>query len=221
MTKAETEAGSPPHEGTEVGAAAHRVTDIAALEALYGSPGRASLDKVADRLTPLYRRWIMASRFCILSTVGPEGTDASPRGDDGPVVREADARTLLLPDWRGNNRMDSLRNIVRDPRVSLMFLVPGSSNVVRVNGRAYLTTDPDMLVSFEDRGRSPRSVVAIRIAEVYTQCARAILRAGLWGDAPSPDLPSVGDILSEQTGGDFDGVSYDADWAERAARTMW
>lgn len=199
----------------------HAVTDIAALEALYGAPGRAALDKVADRLTPLYRRWIMASRFCILSTVGPEGTDASPRGDDGPVVAEADARTLLLPDWRGNERIDSLRNIVRDGRVSLMFLVPGSANVVRINGRGHVSVDPALLARFEDRGRRPRVVVVVAIAEIYTQCARAILRAGLWGDRPAPDLPSVGDILAEQTRGAFDGAAYDAEWPGRAARSMW
>ena len=117
------------------------IDDIAALEALYGTPGQPALRKVVDRLTPLYRRWIMASRLCMLATVGPEGTDCSPRGDDGPAVLELDERTLALPDWRGNNRLDSLRNILRDPRVSLMFLVPGSNNVVRVNGRARLTAD--------------------------------------------------------------------------------
>ena len=195
--------------------------DLAALEALYGTPGRAALDKVADRLTPLYRRWIMASRFCILSTVGPEGTDASPRGDDGPVVAEADERTLLLPDWRGNERIDSLRNVVRDGRVSLMFLVPGSANVVRVNGQAHVSADPALLARFEGRGRRPRTVLVVAIGEIYTQCARAILRAGLWGDAPAPDLPSVGDILAERTAGGIDGAAYDAEWPGRAARTMW
>lgn len=113
----------------------------AALAALYGSPGEAALAKVARRMTPLYRAWIGRSRFCVLSTVGPEGTDASPRGDGGPVVLELDAGTLALPDWRGNERIDSLRNVVRDPRVSLMFFVPGSDNVVRVNGRGRVTAD--------------------------------------------------------------------------------
>ncbi|MDB2406956.1 pyridoxamine 5'-phosphate oxidase family protein [Jannaschia sp.] len=197
----------------------HDITDLDALHALYGTPGAASLDKVADRMTPLYRRWIMASRFCILSTVGPEGTDVSPRGDDGPVVQELDARTLLLPDWRGNQRLDSLRNIVRDPRVSLMFLVPGSANVVRLNGTARLTTDPDLIARFQGKGR-PTLVAKVTIAEIYSQCARAILRAELWGDTPAPDLPSVGDLLREQKDG-FDGAAYDAEWPERAARTMW
>ena len=114
----------------------HKVMDIAGLEALYGQPGEASLIKVTDYLTPDHRRWIMASRFCVLSSVGPEGTDVSPRGDDGPVVRAPDDRTLLLPASRGNNRMDSLRNIVRDGRVSLIILSPRSNTAMRVNGSA-------------------------------------------------------------------------------------
>lgn len=150
------------------------VKDIAALEALYGTPGEASLRKVAPCLTPTYRKWIMSSRFCILSTVGAEGTDGSPRGDDGPVVLELDPQTLALPDWRGNQRLDSLRNIVSDGRVSLMFMVPGSNTVVRVNGSAVLSDDPDLVTRFEQKGRHPATVIVIRIAEVYTQCARAL-----------------------------------------------
>ena len=109
------------------------IADIDALEALYGTPGQPSLRKVAGQMTPLYRKWIMASRLCILSTVGPQGTDGSPRGDDGPVVIELDPSTLAMPDWRGNNRLDSLRNIVSDGRVSLMFMIPGSNTVVRID----------------------------------------------------------------------------------------
>ncbi|WP_163849008.1 pyridoxamine 5'-phosphate oxidase family protein [Pseudooceanicola aestuarii] len=195
---------------------------IPALEALYGTPGRAALDKVAPRLTPLYRKWILQSRFCVLSTVGPEGTDGSPRGDDRPVVQEWDAQTLLLPDWRGNNRMDSLRNIVADGRVSLMFMVPGSDNVVRVNGQARITADAEMLARFDRDGRLPRSVIVIRLAEVYAQCARAVMRAGLWsGEDASGDLPGVGAILEEMTSGAIDGASYDAAWPDRAAASMW
>jgi len=196
------------------------ITDPAELEALYGAPGEASIIKVADHLTPLYRKWIEASRFCILSTVGPEGTDASPRGDDGPVVTELDPKTLAMPDWRGNNRMDSLRNIVRDPRVSLMFMVPGSNNVVRVNGTAQVSVEAGLLARFSDKGCLPRSVVVVRIGEVYSQCARALMRSALWGDTPVPDLPSVGALLAEAKDG-FDGESYDAEWGARAEKTMW
>ena len=197
------------------------IRNVAALEALYGAPGKASLIKVVDRLNDTYRRWIMASRLCVVSTIGPDGTDGSPRGDDGPVVQELDPKTLLLPDWRGNNRMDTLRNIVADGRVSLMFIVPGSNNVVRVNGTAEVTLDPELLARFSDKGRSPRSVVVITIAEVYSQCARALMRAGIWkaGDE-SADLPTVGEMLAEAEAG-FDGATYDAEWAGRAAKTMW
>ncbi len=132
------------------------ITTLPALEALYGTPGEASLAKVARRMTPAYRAWIARARFCILSTVGPEGTDASPRGDDGPVVAEIDPGTLALPDWRGNERIDSLRNIVRDPRASLMFLVPGSNNVVRVNGRARVTADGPLMRCATGRARFRR-----------------------------------------------------------------
>ena len=198
------------------------VESIEALEALYGTPGEASLVKVARQMTPLYRKWIAASRFCVLSTVGPEGTDGSPRGDEGPVVRELDPQTLAMPDWRGNNRMDSLRNIVSDGRVSLMFMVPGSNTVVRVNGQARLTADPDLLKSFEHKGGVPRTVIVIKIAEIYTQCARALIRSGTWsGVDESAGLPSAGDILREMTDGRIDGATYDAEWGARAAKTMW
>lgn len=197
------------------------IEDIAALEALYGKPASPSLKKVARGLTPLYRKWILTSRFCVLSTVGPDGTDGSPRGDDGPVVRELDPQTLAMPDWRGNNRMDSIRNIVADGRVSLMFLVPGSNTVVRVNGTARVSTDPALTGLFDDRGRLPRSVIVIRIAEVYTQCARAPMRAGLWQRDDSAGLPTVGDILAEQTDGAEGGAEYDENWGARAVRTLW
>ncbi|MEM7076766.1 MAG: pyridoxamine 5'-phosphate oxidase family protein [Pseudomonadota bacterium] len=192
-----------------------------ALEALYGTPAPASVAKVAHKLTPLYRKWIMTSRFCILSTVGPEGTDGSPRGDDGPVVAELDERTLTMPDWRGNNRLDSLRNIVEDGRVSLMFMVPGSNTVVRLNGRARLTEDHALRTRYARNGILPATVIVIRIGEIFTQCARAPLRAGLWQRDDSAGLPSVGEILAEQTDGDQGGADYDRDWPERARRTLW
>ncbi|MFY0618444.1 MULTISPECIES: pyridoxamine 5'-phosphate oxidase family protein [unclassified Shimia] len=198
------------------------VTDIAELEALYGPPGSASTNKVARQMTPLYRQWIMASRFCVVSTVGAEGTDGSPRGDDGPVVRELDDHTLAMPDWRGNNRIDTLRNIVTDGRISLMFMVPGSNNVVRVNGVAKVTTDTALCESFEVQGKHPRAVIVIKIGEIYTQCARALMRARLWkSDDESAGLPTAGQVLAEQTDGAEGGQAYDDAWAPRAAKTMW
>ena len=198
------------------------IKDIDALEALYGEPGAVSLRKVTPGLTPLYRKWIMASRLCILSTVGPDGTDGSPRGDDSAVVQELDARTLAMPDWRGNNRLDTLRNIVSDGRVSLMFLVPGSNNVMRINGRAQLTTDATLRARFDKGGQQPATVIVISIHEVYSQCARALLRADIWGGADdSADLPTIGQIMAEITDGEEGGAAYDDAWAARAAKTMW
>jgi PPOX class probable FMN-dependent enzyme len=198
------------------------ITTLDDLHSHYSAPGEAATVKVMPHLTPAYRAWIDRARFCILTTVGPEGTDASPRGDEGPVVAVLDAQTLALPDWMGNNRIDSLRNIVRDGRVSLMFLVPGANNALRVNGTAQLTADPFLLARFQRDGKSPRSVIVTRISEVYSQCARALIRSALWtsGDQ-SAGLPTVGDMLREITEGRIDGRAYDADWPTRAAATLW
>ncbi len=199
-----------------------RIEEIAALEALYGVPAAPAIRKVADHLTPLYRKWIEASKLCMLSTIGPQGTDCSPRGDDGPVVAAIDPQTLAMPDWRGNNRLDSLRNIVADGRVSLLFMVAGSHNVVRVNGTAYLTDDAEIRTRFEKAGRQPATVIIISVVEVYSQCARALMRAAIWsGKDESADLPTAGEILSEVSRGDEGGQVYDAAWGARAAKTMW
>jgi uncharacterized protein len=198
------------------------ITTLDDLHAHYGKVGEAATVKVTPHLTPAYRAWLDRARFCILSTVGPEGTDGSPRGDEGPVVAVLDPQTLALPDWYGNNRIDSLRNIVRDGRVSLLFLVPGSNNALRVNGTARLTVDAALLARFDKDSKKPRSIIVIKIAEVYSQCARALIRSALWtsGDQ-SAGLPTVGDMLREITEGRIDGKAYDADWPGRAALTMW
>lgn len=199
------------------------ISSIDELEALYGTPGAASLVKVARRMTPEYRRWIMASKFCVLTTVGPDGTDGSPRGDDGPVVEELDPGTLAMPDWRGNNRLDSLRNIVTDGRVSLMFMVPGSNAVIRVNGQGALSADARLLARFERDGNRPRTVILITIREIYFQCARALLRSGLWSDdqAIAKTLPTAGDLLAVMSNGAEGGEDYDQSWPDRAAKTLW
>ena len=199
------------------------IEDIATLEAIYSAPpSEAAVAKVARRMTPLYRQWIMASRFCIVSTIGPEGADGSPRGDDGAVVMELDEGTLALPDWHGNNRVDTLRNVVRDGRIALMFLVAGSDNAVRVNGTARLTADANLRARFDRMGKQPRSVIVIAIDEIYIQCARALKRAHLWeGQPKATGLPTAGDILAEMTQGRIDGKAYDEEWPARAADTMW
>ena len=200
------------------------ITDLADLEEIYGIPGKAATVKVADHITPEYRAWIKSSSFCALATVGPEGVDASPRGDVGEVVFELDAKTLAMPDRRGNNRMDSLRNIVRDGRVALMLLTKGSDTVTRVNGRAEVSVAVELLERFAVKGKPPRSVIIIHIEEIYFQCARAVMRAGLWDTENWPDisaLPSAGQILKAQTAGEIDAVVYDKEWPDRAKKSMW
>lgn len=198
------------------------ITSLDALHELYGTPGLPAMAKVSARLTPAYRAFLDRSRFCLLSTAGPEGTDGSPRGDEGPVVTALDAGTLLMPDWKGNERIDSLRNILRDGRVSLCFLIPGSTTSVRVNGPARLSADPALLTRFARDGKQPRSVIVITIAEVYSQCARALQRSALWtsGDCSS-GLPSVGQMLQEASEGRIDGAGYDRERATRAHLGMW
>ncbi|UJW87549.1 pyridoxamine 5'-phosphate oxidase family protein [Devosia sp. SL43] len=201
------------------------VTSIEQLEALYSpAPVAASTVKVAHRMTPQYRRLIEASPFAALATVGPEGIDCSPRGDQAGFVRIHDDTTLMMPDRRGNNRIDSLRNIVRDPRVAFLFLLPGSGTTIRANGRAHLSIDPDLLASFEVEGKAPRSVIVMQIDELYFQCARAIVRSELWNPERHPDpksLPTPGEILASMTENQVGGEAYDKAWPERAKQTMW
>lgn len=200
------------------------ITTVEQLEAIYGVTNDASTVKVADHVTPLYRVFIEKAPFAALATIGPEGIDCSPRGDLPGFVRIHDPKTLMLPDRRGNNRVDSLRNIVRDPRVSLMFLIPGSGNATRVNGRAHLSIDPELLASFKVEGKAPRSVMVMTVDEIYFQCARAIVRSDLWNPDKRVDpktLPTPGQILAEMSQNKVGGEEYDRAWPERAAATMW
>jgi PPOX class probable FMN-dependent enzyme len=193
------------------------------LKQIYGDVSEASVAKVTRVLTAQYRQMIEISPFVALATVGPEGLDCSPRGDRGAVVRVEDETTLSMPDWRGNNRVDSLLNIVRDPRVALMFLIPGSNTAMRVNGKAVVSVEPALLASFEMDLQHPRSVIVISIDEVYFQCARAIMRADLWNPDVRVDpgqLPTPGDLLKAAKA-DFDKETYDREWPARAAKTMW
>lgn len=203
------------------------IATIAQLEQIYGrfsDIGEASTAKVADWITPSYRRLIEASPFAALATMGPEGLDCSPRGDLPGFVRVHDDRTLMLPDRRGNNRVDSLRNIVRDPRVALLFLIPGSGTTLRVNGHAHISADPALLASFEVDGKAPRTVVVMTVEEIYFQCARAIVRSALWDPDNRVDpasLPTPGQILAGMSDNRVGGVDYDKAWPERARQTMW
>lgn len=202
----------------------NRIDSIAELEALYGEPGEASTVKELDRLIPEYAAYIEASPFVALATSGPEGLDCSPRGDLPGFVRIVDDRTVVMPDRRGNNRIDSLRNIIRDPRVGLMFLVPGSTTTLRINGKAFVSTDPALCASFAVETKAPRSVVVITIDAVYFQCARAIHRSGLWDPArqvAAGALPTPGQILAAASRERIDGDAYDREWPDRARKTMW
>jgi PPOX class probable FMN-dependent enzyme len=201
------------------------VTTIEQLEALYTpAPAAASTVKVAHRMTPEYRRLVEASPFAALATIGPEGIDCSPRGDQPGFVRVHDDTTLMMPDRRGNNRIDSLRNIVRDPRCAFLFLLPGSGTTFRANGHAHLSIDSDLLESFAVDGKTPRSVIVMAIDELYFQCARAIVRSDLWNPERHIDtatLPTPGQILANMTDGAVGGQPYDQAWPERAKQTMW
>jgi PPOX class probable FMN-dependent enzyme len=197
---------------------------IADLEALYGQPGETSTVKEVARITPHYRACIEASPYAALATSGPEGLDCSPRGDRPGFVRVHDEKTLMLPDRRGNNRIDSLRNIVRDPRVALLFMIQGVGNTLRVNGRAHLSVAPALLASFAVDDKAPRSVMVMTVDAVYFQCARALVRSELWNPARHVDpksLPSAGQILAALSQDRVGGETYDREWAGRAARTMW
>ncbi len=200
------------------------ISTIEQLEAIYGFPNDASTVKVADRVTPAYRVLIETSPFAALATCGPEGLDCSPRGDLAGFVRIHDETTLMMPDRRGNNRVDSLRNVVRDPRVALLFLIPGSGTTLRVNGHAYLSADPGLLASFGIDGKAPRTVLVMKIEELYFQCARAIVRSDLWNPDKRVDprtLPTPGEILAGMSDDTVGGEKYDREWPARAAQTMW
>jgi uncharacterized protein len=200
------------------------IKTIEELEARYGTPNEASTVKEIDHVAPVYRRYIEASPFVLLATAGPEGLDCSPRGDLPGFVRVHDDKTLMMPDRRGNNRVDSLRNIVRDPRVALLFLVPGIGNTLRVNGRAHVTLDPALLNSFAIEGKAPRSVVVVQVDAVYFQCARALLRSDLWNPErhlPAAGVPSAGEILAELSNARVGGETYDREWPDRARKSLW
>ena len=200
------------------------IATVEELEAIYGFPGEASTVKVADRITPSYRVLIEKSPFVALATSGPEGLDCSPRGDLPGFVRIHDDKTLMMPDRRGNNRIDSLRNIVRDPRTALLFLIPGSGSTLRINGRARVSADAALLESFRVDGKMPRTVIVMTVEEIYFQCARAIVRSDLWNPDKRVDprsLPTPGQILADMSDNRVGGEQYDREWPERARLTMW
>jgi len=202
----------------------HAITTVDQLEALYGEVGEASRRKEVDHVHPAYRSMIEASPFCVLATSGPDGLDASPRGDPAGFVVVQDEHTLLLPDRRGNNRIDSLRNLVADPRMALLFLIPGKGETLRVNGRAAISADPALLERFAVEGKPPRSVLVVSVETVYFQCARAIHRSRLWTAAAEgevPAVPTAGTVLSALTDAAIDGDKYDRELPARQHSTLY
>ena len=201
----------------------HRIDSVEALERLYPAPLETSLGKELPALNAHYRRLVEASPFFAIASVGPGGLDCSPRGDARGFVRVLDDAALAFPDRRGNNRLDTLRNIVVDPRVALLFMIPGREETLRVNGRARVTAAPDLLARFAVDGRAPVAAAVVAIESVYFQCARALKRSGLWQPnswADASDLPSAGTLIRSAVEG-FDADAYDAELSERQARTLW
>jgi PPOX class probable FMN-dependent enzyme len=200
------------------------ITTLSELEAVYGEINKGSLLKETDRVVPEYQAFIEAAPFVALATRGPEGLDCSPRGDGPGFVRVRDEKTLLLPDRRGNNRIDSLRNIVRDPSVALLFLIPGIGETLRVNGRAKISVELSLLESFAIDGKAPKSVIAITVEAVYFQCARAILRSELWNPqkhVARGSLPSAGQMLAALSNNQVGGEAYDKELPERQRTTLY
>jgi PPOX class probable FMN-dependent enzyme len=203
---------------------ADAVTTLEALEAIYDASLTMVSEKETRVITPLQARYIEEAPLVVLATSGPGGLDCSPRGDPAGFVRIVDERTLHLPDRRGNNRLDSLRNIVVDPRVGLLFVIPGLGTTLRVNGTAVLRTDPELRASFAVDGKLPRTVLEIAVGAVYTQCPKAFIRGKVWDSTTfrrPEELPTVGAIMHQITQGRFDGDAYDASYPERVRQTIY
>jgi PPOX class probable FMN-dependent enzyme len=202
-----------------------RITSIEQLEAIYGEPSPGAVAKEIDYISDHYRAFIEASPFMTLSTVADEGTDCSPRGDPAGFVRVVDRKTVMIPDRRGNNRVDSLRNIVRDGRCSLLFLVPGVGETLRINGQAYLSIEPSLLASFAFEGKEPRSVIVVKVERVYFQCSKAIIRSHVWDPAaqvPRSSLPSTGQMIKQLINDQaFSAEEYDRSYPQRVADTIY
>jgi hypothetical protein len=194
------------------------------LRELYGEPMEPAITKEIDYVHPHYRAMIEASPFMVMATSGPDGLDVSPRGDPPGFVTVADERTLLIPDRRGNNRADSLNNLIADPRIALLFLIPGVGETLRVNGRAEISIDPALLERFPAQGKLPRSVIVVHVERVYFQCPKALVRSDLWNPAKHVErrsLPSSGTILGDISRGRIGGPEWDAAYPERLKATIY
>lgn len=201
-----------------------RITSLEELEAHYGPTNPRSLDKEQDHLTDHYRAFVEAAPFVLVATSGPEGLDCSPRGDPPGFVRVHDKYTVMMPDRRGNNRLDTLKNIVRDPRISLLFMIPGVGETLRINGKAEIMTDPDLCASFTIHGKVPKSVIVTTIGSVYFQCQKALARSKLWAPESIVDrstLPTAGQMAEAMSAEPFDGKTYDEGYPEHMKKTIY
>jgi uncharacterized protein len=201
----------------------NRITTPAELDALYGPVNPTAVLKEIGHISDDYAQFIKASPFVILATSGPDGMDCSPRGDPAGFVRIADEKTLLIPDRKGNNRVDTLRNIVTDPRIALLFMIPGIGNTMRVNGRAVISTEPALCTSFAMRGNAATSVIVVTVESIYPQCPKALVRSKLWDETAKIDrtsLPSMGTMMQKLDPA-FDGTSYDAAYPARVEQTIY
>jgi PPOX class probable FMN-dependent enzyme len=201
-----------------------RITSIAQLEALYGAPVERALTKEIEHISPHYRQFIEAAPFVVLATVGPDGMDCSPRGDPAGFARVTDPKTVMLPDRRGNNRLDSLRNIIDDPRVSLLFLIPGVNETMRINGTAAIITDAALCQSLTMQSKAPASVIVVTVDRIYYQCPKALVRSRLWApeaQIPRSSLPTTGQMQRALVGEGFDAEAYDRDYPAHLKRTIY
>lgn len=209
---------------TKTGSADHTVTTLTALEALYDAPAEAAILKEIDHVNAPYRALIEAAPFVVIATGGAGGLDCSPRGDPPGFVRIADERTLLIPDRRGNNRIDTLRNLIEDPRIALLFMIPGCDETLRVNGRAVISTDPALTESFRLDGKAPRTVIVVTVERVYFQCSKALVRSRLWEAERRVErstLPSAGRILAACSQGRIAAAPYDDAYPARLKATLY
>jgi len=202
----------------------HLVTTVEQLEALYGDRMPTSIVKEIDHVSDGYRKLIEAAPFVAVATSGPEGLDCSPKGDPAGFVRILDDKTLAIPDRPGNNRIDGFRNIVRDPRIALLFLIPGVGETLRVNGRASISVEPALMQSFAVNGKLPRCVLIVHIESIFFHCAKAIMRSKLWDEGTKVDrksLPSTGAIIAELSRGKLGGATYDREMPARNKEMLY
>lgn len=202
----------------------HRIETVEQLEALYGAPMQLALDKEVDTIIPAYRAFIEKAPFVVVATGGPEGLDCSPRGDGPGFVRVADEKTVLIPDRRGNNRLDTLKNIVRDGRIALLFLIPGVGETMRINGTAALSAEPELCASFAVNGKAPATVIVVSVESIYVQCSKALVRSKLWdaeAQVARADLPSMGDMIKALADDSFDSEAFEENYPQILKETLY